>query len=62
MPITGVTVFRPLTMSTEELYNRLPDGMLSTCILDNEKWLRSVAANPMADIEEIVSAINEVIH
>lgn len=56
-PITGITVFRPLTLNTDELYQRLPEGMFSTCILDDEKWLRSVAANPLADIHEIVSTI-----
>ncbi len=62
MPTTGITVFRPLTMNTEEFYQRLPEGMFSTCMLDNVKWLRSVAANPLADIEEIASKISEVIH
>ena len=62
MPKTGVTVFRPLTMNTEEMYRKLPEGMFSTCILDDEKWLRSVAANPLADIDEIISIIYEVIH
>lgn len=62
MPKTGVTVFRPLNMNTEEFYQRLPEGMFSTCMLDDEKWLRSVAANPLADIEEIVSIISEIIH
>ena len=61
MPTTGVTVFRPLTMSTEELYQRLPEGMLSKCVFDDEKWLRSVAANPLADIDKIISAIQEAI-
>ncbi len=61
MPKTGVTVFRPLTMSTEELYQRLPEGMLSTCVLDDEKWLRSVAANPLADVDKILFAIHEAI-
>src|SRR5690554_3674622 len=61
MPKTGVTVFRPLTMNTDEFYQCLPEGMLSTCMLDNEKWLRSVAANPLADIEEIASIISEAI-
>ena len=59
MPKTGVTVFRPLTMSTEALYQRLPQGMLSTCIVDDQKWLRSVAANPLADIDKILCAINQ---
>ena len=61
-PKTGVTVFRPLTINTEEFYKKLPEGMFSTCILDNKKWLRSVAANPLADIDEIISAIQESIH
>lgn len=62
MPKTGVTVFRPLTINTEEFYKNLPEGMFSTCILDNEKWLRSVAANPLADIDGIISTIQEAIH
>jgi len=62
MPKTGVTVFRPLTISTEGFYRNLPEGMFSTCILENEKWLRSVAANPLADIDEIISTIHEAIH
>ena len=61
MPKTGVTVFRPISMSTESFYERLPEGMLSTCVLDNEKWLRSVAANPLADIDEIISTIKDAI-
>lgn len=48
-------------MSTEAFYERLPEGMLSTCVLDNEKWLRSVAANPLADIDEIISTIKDTI-
>ena len=61
MPKTGVTVFRPISMSTVEFYERLPEGMLSTCVLDNEKWLRSVAANPLADIDAIIAAIQDAI-
>jgi glutamate/tyrosine decarboxylase-like PLP-dependent enzyme len=62
MPKTGVTVFRPLTINTEEFYTNLPEGMFSTCILDDKKWLRSVAANPLADIDEIISTIQVAIH
>ena len=61
MPKTGVTVFRPLTISTEDFYRNLPEGMFSTCIVDDEKWLRSVAANPLADIDKILSVIQKVI-
>jgi len=62
LPKTGVTIFRPLTSSTEDFHSRLPEGMLSTCIVKNKNWLRSVAANPLADIKKIISIIQEVIH
>ena len=61
MPETGVTVFRPLTMSTEEFYQCLPEGMFSSCVLDGEKWVRSVAANPLADIDKIILAGQEAV-
>lgn len=61
MPKTGITVFRPLCMDIEALYERLPAGMLSTCMLDNEKWLRSVAANPLADVDQIITTIKDAI-
>jgi len=61
MPKTGITVFRPLTAATEDFNRRLPEGMLSTCIIQDECWLRSVAANPLADIDGIFSTIQEVI-
>ncbi|MEO1685021.1 MAG: pyridoxal-dependent decarboxylase [Cyanobacteria bacterium J06631_12] len=57
MPKTGVTVFRPTHCSVSELLSHLPPEMLSTCIIDDETWLRSVAANPVADIEAIVHRI-----
>ncbi len=62
IPKTGITVFRPLTCRTEDLYKCLPEGMLSTCTLDDERWLRSVAANPQADIDEIFSRIDNEIN
>jgi hypothetical protein len=52
MPKTWITVFRPLMCATEDFHRRLPEGLLSTCIINNESWLRSVAANPLADIED----------
>ena len=61
MPKSGVTLFRPTAMSTEEFYARLPDGMFSTCVLDGKKWVRSVAANPLADIEKIIKAVQEAV-
>lgn len=60
-PITAVNVFRPTKIGIEEFMNQLPEGMLSTCILDNNIWLRSVAANPLADIELIISTILDIL-
>lgn len=62
MPKTGINVFRPISINTEEFYRNLPEGMFSTCVLDDEKWLRSVAANPLADIDEIISTIQKAMH
>lgn len=62
MPKTGVTVFRPLTINTEDLLRNIPPEMFSTCVLENQKWLRSVAANPLADMDEIISTIHAAIH
>ena len=61
MPETGVTVFRPLTMSTDEFYQRLPEGMFSNCVLDGKKWIRSVAANPLANIDKIILAVQKAV-
>ena len=61
MPQTGVVVFRPLTMTIEEFHQSLPEGMFSSCVLDGKKWIRSVAANPLADIDKIIAAVREVV-
>ena len=55
--VTGITVFRPLQEKTEDLYDRLPPGMLSTCVLNQQTWLRSVAANPLADLSQILQVL-----
>ncbi|MEL7521805.1 MAG: aspartate aminotransferase family protein, partial [Cyanobacteria bacterium J06553_1] len=54
---TGITVFCPNNCSTTELLSYLPPEMLSTCIIEDETWLRSVVANPVADVEAIVHRI-----
>ena len=54
MPETGVTLFQPTKFDTQDFYERLPKGMFSTCVIDEEMWVRSVAANPLADIDKII--------
>src|SRR5205085_9626583 len=48
-PVTGVVLWRPRDRSTDELYERLPEGLASKALLGSETWLRNVAANPLAD-------------
>ena len=60
-PKTGVTVFRPRKLDTDEIHAKLPPGMFSICLIEDERWLRSVAANPLADIDLIVATIKEAV-
>ncbi|MEO0374634.1 MAG: pyridoxal-dependent decarboxylase [Cyanobacteria bacterium P01_A01_bin.17] len=60
MPRTGVTLFRPTLGTTQDFYARLPSGILSTSTVQGARWLRSVAANPLADIEKILLAVRAV--
>lgn len=59
MPKTGITVFRPKNLSVGELIARIPDGTLSSCVIKNERWVRSVAANPMANVRDIYQAVSK---
>ncbi len=57
---TAITVFRPLNCSTESFFIQLPQGIFSTCTHNGKLWIRSVAANPLADIDEIISIVKRV--
>jgi L-2,4-diaminobutyrate decarboxylase len=56
-PQTAVNVFRPRHLSTSEFLAALPAGMLSSCVLDGEMWCRSVAANPLVDVDLVTTQI-----
>ncbi|MBO69049.1 MAG: aspartate aminotransferase family protein [Acidiferrobacteraceae bacterium] len=58
-PKTGVTVFRIPNLDMQKFHKTLPVGMLSLCVIENEYWLRSVAANPLADEQSILKAIRQ---
>jgi len=60
-PRTGLTVFRPSHETAEEVHRRLPEGMLSLCSVGGQRWLRSVAANPLADVSGIVGQLQEAL-
>ena len=60
-PQTGINVFRPTQITTDDLLQRLPSGLFSTCVLKDEIWLRSVPANPLADIDAIIQTLRQAI-
>ncbi len=61
MPKTGVTVFRSRNHNTNDIQQLFPDNMFSSCIIEKEYWLRSVAANPLADVQQIINSVKTVI-
>ena len=56
---TGVIVFRPASRSVDAFRAALPQGLASSATIDGETWLRCVSANPNADLERIMAAIDE---
>ncbi len=56
-PQTAINVFRPVHSSTPEFVQALPPGMVSTCVLDGQTWVRSVAANPSVDMDLVVERL-----
>ena len=56
-PHTGVLCWRHDTVEAGALQTHLPaDVFVSTTTVEGEQWLRSVAANPMADPSAVVAA------
>ncbi|MEM9217256.1 MAG: pyridoxal-dependent decarboxylase [Cyanobacteria bacterium P01_F01_bin.150] len=60
-PTTGINVFRPTRITTDTLLQCLPEGLFSTCVLGDNVWLRSVAANPLADINAIIDVLQQAL-
>ena len=56
---TGVTVFRPASHGVDEFRAALPQGLASSANINGDTWLRCVSANPNADIESIIAAIDQ---
>ena len=56
-PVTGITLFRPKAMEVNEFLSNLPKGVFSKCKVREIEYVRSVALNPMADIEKIIDLI-----
>lgn len=61
-PVTGVTVFAPLKMSVQTLLSALPEGLFSQCEIAGKVYIRSVAANPNADIKMIIQKLEKALN
>jgi len=61
-PQTGIVLFRLAIYDTEVFFKQLPKGMFSTCIYEDKVWIRSVCANPLADVSKIISSLKHVLH
>lgn len=56
-PRTAVTVFRPALCPVEDFLAQTPQGMFSTCLIAGGLWVRSVAANPLVEIDSVVDTL-----
>ena len=60
-PESGVVVWRPENCKIEDKLELLT-GMVSTTKIDEQVWLRSVAANPNANVDKIFKRICEIFY
>jgi L-2,4-diaminobutyrate decarboxylase len=60
-PETGVVVWRPRNKTVDQLSAALPIGLASKTTVAGTQWLRCVAANPSADVDAIIDAVQTVI-
>jgi len=56
-PGSGVVAWRHRHSDSRLLQSRLQDAFVSVTIIGGEPWLRSVAANPLADPDQVVAAV-----
>jgi L-2,4-diaminobutyrate decarboxylase len=56
---TGLIVFRPTSRRVDAFFAALPKGLASLATINADKWLRCVCANPNADMDRIIGAIDE---
>lgn len=58
-PQTGVVLWRPRHTDPDTVRRHLTDAFVSAATIDDQRWLRSVAANPMACPEHVVKRMLE---
>jgi L-2,4-diaminobutyrate decarboxylase len=61
-PQTGIVVWRPKNKETfENIRQQLPTDSTSTTLIATQPWFRNVAANPNADIGQLIGAIGQAL-
>lgn len=55
---SGVVLWRPRNGDMRAIRSALPEGAVSTTTVDGTNWMRHVAANPMADIDRLWTAVD----
>lgn len=59
-PHTGILCWNHRSVTATDVVRHLPpEVFVSTTVVDSTRWLRSVAANPLADPELIVAGVKE---
>jgi len=56
-PVTGVVNWRPLGHDPAAVRARVHDAWISLADIAGDSWFRSVAANPLADPDHVVTAV-----
>lgn len=56
-PVTGVVNWRPRDQDPAAVQARLRDAWISLADIDDDRWFRSVAANPLADPQHVVNVV-----
>lgn len=59
--ISGVVLWRVIDQDAASVVARLPKGVASTTVVNEQQWIRHVSANPNVDIEKLRDAIFELI-
>ena len=59
-PQSGINLFASTAELPDKLLEELPPGMFSRATINDRSWLRSVAANPLADVDRIIAGLESV--
>jgi len=59
--VTGVVIWRPREQDPALVRSRLRDAWVSIADIARESWVRSEAANPLADANDVLTAVDHAL-